>query len=410
MEGIKEAIKQQFENRPYDGSHAPGVVTLRIWDGPGIDINGRVFQCRGYYKDKHIVYACLKDRYIALTKNKYHFTQSDLSNVERLLFGQNSDSYIKEVMNRSSNSSTSTTAGLSTALSVAGGIGTVIGTVINPEATVPAYRATKAKLIQLIAFYLKEVVVCSVDSLHGTGIDKLSTGGTVKPDLVEIKATISGSGLIDPVGVQFTPGPAFPQLAHRTVPFGGGEPISKYRSRSIYTYIDQGPLGQTQAKIRRNYNNINELYGIRCLFNEPNLAKDGDVWIEGIRSSVSNGIYETWVDDIGGGALLRASRRFVKHAASRYFWNIDPTEKRYATTRENPLSDMQHSNCITPVQTYIDDWFGDPNLYAGIINAILTLLSGFDTDDINVEYKKKFIDLGVFDYDKLQRRLEGSVV
>lgn len=402
METLREAIKNQIESRPYDGSHSPGFVTLRIWDGPCLDNNNNIFQSKGYYKDTHTVYACLKDRYKALISGRYHFPQSDIEVVERLLF-KNTNAYLKEIFNRNTQSKSSTINEQTNKPKDPN-----IGVVINPGNNDSSTK--KNRLVELLVFYFREVIRCSVDSTHGLGLDKLSTGGKIIPEYIEIKAAITSSGYIEAQSVQFIPSQNFPPEVHRAAPLGGGETLSHYRQRSIEASIQTGPLGTASAKIQRTTSNVNDLYRLRCLFNEPHLAKDGDVWIEGVRSSIANRIYQIWLDDIGGGPMLSMSRNYVRNAAARYYWDIDPTEKRYASKRENPLSDTIHSNCITPVQTYIDDWFSDPNLYAGIINVIINLLSGLDKEDNSVKYKEKYLDIGAFDYGKFQQRLEGRTI
>lgn len=395
MDSLKQILQKQVENRPYDSTHHPGYITLIIWDGPCIDNMGKIFQSLGYYKDSHTVFCCEKVKYDMLMQDRYTFTPAELKATEELIYGKSAYSYINEVIKRK---------GVSHGTTVADTIKKE-----NLDITDAEFDANKNKLIKLITFYLKEVIRCNVDAVHGLGLDKLSTGGKPLKHLAYVKARINGMGQIDADGVQFVASPYFPPIAHRAVPQGGGEQLSKYASKSVtVSFLNKG--NNIQARIGRNYNRYNDLYRIQCLFNEPQIAFDGDIWFEGVRSSITNGIHEVWVDNLGGGPMLSASRRFVRHAAAKYHWDIDPTEITYGNSRVNPLSDMTHSNCITPVQTYITDWFGDPNLYAGILNVVIALLSGINGDDNIVKYSKEVIDLGVFDYEKLYRRLEGGVI
>lgn len=159
------------------------------------------------------------------------------------------------------------------------------------------------------------------------------------------------------------------------------------------------------AKIGRTASILSNPFGA-CEQAEPQIQRPGDVWVEGLRTSLSAGIYELWVDDILGGPMESRNRLRVNEAAARYYKDIDPTEQRYATHRVNPLASVLPSNAITPVQVYIYDWFGDPNLYIGVMAVVAALLTGIDEDPIN-EYNKRYIDQGEFDYNQLYSKVEG---
>lgn len=169
--------------------------------------------------------------------------------------------------------------------------------------------------------------------------------------------------------------------------------------------IIDGVKGAYVARIGRTASILSNSYGA-CEQAEPQIQRPGDVWIEGVRTSLSAGIYELWVDDILGGPMESRNRLRVNEAAARYYKDIDPTEQRYASHRVNPLASILPSNAITPVQTYVYDWFGDPNLYIGLLAVIAAILTGIEDDSIN-EYNKRYIDQGEFDYNQLYTKYDG---
>lgn len=160
------------------------------------------------------------------------------------------------------------------------------------------------------------------------------------------------------------------------------------------------------AKIGRTASILSNPYGA-CEVAETQIQRPGDVWLEGVRTSLSAGIYELWVDDILGGPMESRNRFRVSEAAARYYKDIDPTEQRYASHRVNPLASVLPSNAITPVQTYIYDWFGDPNLYIGILGVVAAILTGIEEEGAVEEYNKRYIDQGEFDYNQLYNKVEG---
>jgi len=162
-----------------------------------------------------------------------------------------------------------------------------------------------------------------------------------------------------------------------------------------------------RGKIQYNYGHFEDQYNSGCQSGEDTLYEDGDVWYGGLRSSLANGIYEQWIDNIGG-PMISASRRKVQEAASRYYKDIDPTELRYRDYRVNPQSKTTTSTAITPVKHYIYDWYEDPKLYIGIVAALLSFLKGSPSSDYDYQYT--FIDKGVLDYDKLFRPIQGNII
>jgi hypothetical protein len=105
--------------------------------------------------------------------------------------------------------------------------------------------------------------------------------------------------------------------------------------------------------------------------------------------------------------MLRASRTSVQEAAARYKKDINPINQRYATTRVNPMADKFASNSITPVKMYIDNWWEDPQVYAGIIAALFALMRSTGDNRDSFEFSQDFIDAGAFDYDKMYKPLNG---
>lgn len=163
--------------------------------------------------------------------------------------------------------------------------------------------------------------------------------------------------------------------------------------------------GSVQADVVRARRFYNSFYGGNCNPQEIEVSLDGDIWFEGLRSSLSNGIYEIWIDDIGAGAMKSLNRRTVFEANARYTKDIDPTEQRFSSTRVHPGADIFASNAITPIKTYVVDFFSDPNTYVGMINVIMALTRS--AGGSSVEYEEEFIDQGSLDLGALYNKFEG---
>jgi hypothetical protein len=144
-----------------------------------------------------------------------------------------------------------------------------------------------------------------------------------------------------------------------------------------------------------------------CDLHEPETSFDGDCWLEGLRTSIANGIYEVWVDDILGGPMVKRDRLKVYEANARYTKDIDPTEQRFSGKRVHPGADTLPSTAITPIRQYIYDFLGDPHTYAGILAVVLAILRGLGDDSETIEYDTEYVDLGELDYGAIYNKHEG---
>jgi hypothetical protein len=196
------------------------------------------------------------------------------------------------------------------------------------------------------------------------------------------------------------------------VPKGGGRASGRYNPNNLYFKVNRnssnnrGPFISARINSAKSMlNNIDQ--SDNCYIKDRDEPLEGDIWYNGVRSSISNGIYEVWVDDIGGGPMVRASRQAVYEAAARYKKNISPTSERYAGYRTSPMANKVASNAITPVKVYVENWWEDPQLYAGIIAVLFALMQTLDEKQDSFEFSKKFIDAGAFDYDKMYKPMQG---
>src|SRR5687767_14651486 len=105
VDSIKRSIDEIIKNRSSTEHRSPSSVRMKIWTGPGITQDNQIFQCRGYYKDKHIVYAAPKHKFAMLIKGSYSFSLDWLSEVSALLSTE-SQAFTREYLNRHKDRST----------------------------------------------------------------------------------------------------------------------------------------------------------------------------------------------------------------------------------------------------------------------------------------------------------------
>lgn len=392
MHGIKQMIKESSVNR----TPIPGALRMRIWTGPSVDSQKRIFISKGYYKDTHTVYAVSKVKYQMLMAGNFHFEPETLE-YARSIFKQNGMNVFNEIKRRAGIGATEPKRSLRDSKR-----NEFIGT---SSKTKQAEHPEITRLIQLIAFFTHEVTLCTVDQYSINSLKEEPNAS-----MHEVLATMRSDGEIDYKNVSIVYSSTFPRALINRVPTGGGETQDQMGARNVSVFTESvtvpGRGDETVARMKRAAVIHSSLYNKReCPLDSVNYPIDGDFWYGGIRSSISRGVYEVWADDLGGGPLVRRSRNSVYESAARYYKDINPTNQFYNGYRVNPLSTYVPSNAITPVKTYIEDWFGDPNIYAGIISALITLMSS--SGDSKSVYDKRFLNAGTIDMGRIYNKYDG---
>lgn len=391
MDPIKRSIDDIVKNKTTD--KFPSLVRCEIWTGVMHD-NGSIKQCPGYIKEQRIVYVCLKDRLKAFYENKYNnsLLKSIGYGIEHLI-GANEIEFSKD--NEKAIRLGESSFELKTLQE-------------NDIAkNVKENYAPKDTLIKELAFFDLEVLQAELSPNEGIGLDRAAPGGIVDPKYCDVIVPCDQDGSLHLRNARLIRKIQIDPILESTVPKGGGEPLHKIVNRRDFGFTKN--TLDPKYRIEKARSSINSMYNLGCYIKDPDLSLDGDVWVEGIRSSISNGIYEVWVDDVGLGPMLRTSRQKVEEATARYIRKVQAGQMRYATQRDNPLAAYLPSTAITPIQTYINDWFGDPSLYAGIASFLMQLASGLE-DKNNTSYKKIYYNLGTLDYGRMYDKLNGQQI
>lgn len=214
---MKEAIKKIIEQRPYDATHKPGIIRLKIYTGPGINQVGDVFQSRGYYKESHLVYAVKSDVLDSFIQGNYYLPKIDVENIRQRLNLGSFENYLNEIESRETQETTSN-------IEEPTNSSEVIGTSVFQF---DENKGQSRNLFQLLAFFNKEVHLCSVHPMSGTSGDRTVPGGVVNPKWHEVQATIKYNGSINTNNVFIVPSNEYPRVAIRQVPRGAGRKISE---------------------------------------------------------------------------------------------------------------------------------------------------------------------------------------
>jgi hypothetical protein len=229
MQNLKRSLEQVFEHsRPYDAKHHPGKIKLKMYMGPIIDENGRVTQSEGYYKAEHLVYAVKPDALSAMIKGEYYIDALEIDHIHKImgLSSHSRDDFMAEVTARSTQSSK-------------------VGAEEEPPEKQQEIEADEAvakpvvdgdsepntgNLIRLLAFYRKEVHICTVHPRSARGGDKATPGDTPSPAFNDVLASVKSNGSIDVDNVWFVPNNGIPnRLILGTVPRGGGQKVNDSR-------------------------------------------------------------------------------------------------------------------------------------------------------------------------------------
>jgi len=391
MDPIKRSIDDVVKNKITD--KFPTSVRCEIWTGL-MHGDGLIKQCPGYIKEQRIVYICAKDRLKAFHENKYNnsLLRAIGYGIEHLI-GANDIEFDKD--NERAIRLGPSSFELNTL----------------QEADISKYVkqnvAPRDALIKELAFFDLEVLQAELASNEGVGLDRAAPGGIVDPRYCDVEISCNSDGSLNLRNARLIRKIQIDPILESTVPKGGGEPLHRIINRRDFGFTKDKL--DPKYRIEKARSSINSMYNLGCYIKDPDLSLDGDVWVEGIRSSISNGVYEVWVDDVGLGPMLRTSRNKVEEATSRYIRKVQAAQMRYATERDNPLAAHLPSTSITPIQTYINDWFGDPSLYAGIASFLMQLASGLE-DKNKTNYKKLYYDLGTLDYNRIYNKLDGKQI
>lgn len=373
-------------------------IRLEIWGGLGVDANtGSIFTCPTSGTTNKI-YAVKKTALDQWRKGNYQFSYDELVNTSKILgitdttaFGAGTNSYFNDSVgtNRGDNP---------------------VGKPIPPYISRPTIIGRNKGLLNELTFFLKEVHLCTINPLSRMALKD----GYVNPSLHDVVAIVKDQTTIsvDTNNVNIILKNNIDRRNIDYVPKGGGRSSGRYNPNNLYFRVNTNDSSNRAPSISARMrdaksllNNIDQ--SDSCYIKDRDEPLEGDIWYNGIRSSISNGIYEVWVDDIGGGPMVRSSRQAVYEAAARYKKNISPTSERYAGYRTSPMANKVASNAITPVKMYVENWWEDPQLYAGIIAVLFALMQTLNEKQDSFEFSKKFIDAGAFDYDKMYRPMEG---
>lgn len=387
MDIRKELEKVVGNNK---GVEQPIIVRCAIWTGLMHHPNNTVTTCPGYEKDKRVVWVVPKDRFQAFLSNKWkpESRKGVIRSLQYAMGVPRDEEQIAEAKTR---------------------VGSLEYQDYDPADIDPAVGATiprdgSGNYWNELAFFHLEVTAAELAPNEGVGLDKAAPGGIVDPAFCEVDCLMSAGKLVSSNARLVQKSTVDPSSQVR-VPRGAGEKIYDYRRR-IRLEVD-GKNDGTGYRIKRGMHDLNSFYSARCAVQDPEIQLDGDVWVEGVRSSLSRGLYEVWTDDLRMGPMLRISRDQVQEAAARYTRYTAAAEQRYATERDHPAGADIASTAISPVKTYIEDWFGDPNFYVGLMQLMMQLASGLDDNGSSNSYEKLYYDAGVTDYDQIYNKYEG---
>jgi hypothetical protein len=345
----------------------------------------------GYDKSKRVVWVCLKDRYHAFINNKWNPEQ--MTSTIRLLAG-------RLFGNIHSKQEATNINSLDEKMEQA--------IKDRKQEQKSFFTEERMPFWKELAFYSIEVKKVTLAPGEGLGSNFGGASGVIDPGFYEVEVDISQDGEIRPEGVRVLRNPDIDPIYETVVPRGAGQSVQEYRNNlSLSASLYPGSSAKS-AQIRRHAQSNANFYNSECLTSKDSqIAWDGDAWYGGLMSSIRRGVYEFWTDDLGMGPMKAASRRQVTEAMARYQRNTASAEQRYATERDNPNANTFASTAITPVKTYIEDWFGDPGFYIGLANFLMQIASGFDDPDDKNEYNKRYFDQGVTDYSRIYNKYEG---
>jgi hypothetical protein len=374
-------------------------ITLDIWTGLGIDRNtGNIFACPTNGKNLKI-YAVKKTAMSQWREGKYQFSYESLVGAYKIMGLSGTSSFGAKEINMFNQSSEKEGPNPSDSKAEPG---------TSTRANI--IYANKS-LIHELAFFLNEVYLCTINPVSKMGL----RDGFVNPVVHEVSATVLDQNTLslDTKSVDVVYKANVDMTKIEQVPKGGGRSSKRrFDPRNLYFKVNKSDNKNSGPTIGARINHAKTFVhqmdeSDDCHIKERDEPLDGDVWYNGVRTSISNGLYEVWVDDIGGGPMYRASRQTVQEAAARYKKNISPTSERYSGYEVNKMAKHVSSNAITPVKIYVESWWEDPQLYAGIIAVLFTLMQSLDEKQDSFEFSERFIDAGAFDYDKMYRPMEG---
>jgi len=390
---IKKSVKEMARV-------SKGQIRLGIWGGLGVNKNtGDIFVCPSDGANMKI-YAAKKSALKQWRDGTYQFSYEDLVVAMKIMginatnssgsTSVNNFNFTKEAKSETPSSDR------------------------TPQIFSQTNRSTiiggNKSLINEVAFFIKEVYLCGINPISRMAF----RDGIVDPRLHEVSANIVDQSNItfDTISVDIVLKRSVDPKTLNYVPKGGGRAARRFNPGDLSFRISgtgpEGPGSAISARMTNAGNFIsNSDQSDDCYIKDRDEPLQGDIWYNGIRSSITNGIYQVWVDDIGGGPMVSASRQSVYEAAARYKKNISPTSERYAGYRTNPAANKLASNAITPVKIYVENWWEDPQLYAGIISVLFALMQTLDEKQDSFEFSEKFIDAGAFDYDKMYKPMEG---
>lgn len=352
-------------------------TNLSIWGGLGINReDGSIFTCKTS-GEGNVIYGVNKNAYKSWRDGTYTFDRADLDHtVELLGFNQPNS-----------------------------------GSIMSKQ-TKTGLVSRSQPLIRELTFFTKEAYLCNIDPSSRLAF----RDGAIVPTIHEIQVEVidNVSRILKTTSAQIVLNNTVDPEEIYTVPKGGGISSKSFDVDSLNFKFEPNTAGvkgayNLKARIENAYSFMNKQENVNhCEITERDRPRVGDVWFNGLRTSIGNGIYELWADDIGAGPMLAASRNAVNEAAARYRKMINPINQRYATTRVNPMADKYPSNSITPVKMYVENWWEDSQLYAGIIAALFALMRSTGDARDSFEFSEDFIDAGAFDYDKLYKPLQGT--
>lgn len=196
-------------SKPY--SSVPTVIKMKIWTGPGLTQDGSIFQCIGYYPEKHIVYAVRGDMLRSLEDNLYYIPSTDIDNVRSILKLSSAEDYLRESSKRSRSSLKDVPTNNKDEY---------VGRSITFDEN---NNAEHLKLLNLLAFFKKEVHICTVHPRSANNGDKTTVSDVPDASLNDVEAILR-NGAIDVSNVWFVPSAVYNsnRAFIKAVPRGGG--------------------------------------------------------------------------------------------------------------------------------------------------------------------------------------------
>lgn len=401
MSGLSRDLLNLVENRQGDGRAASTDMRAVIWTGLRANPDRSISKCEGYNKIDRTVYVAPKDRFNAFLAGKWRPEQvTPTINRLKETLGVNESEKVKDELELRHK----TTDFIQPRF---------IGPDLPPEeehiAKSIGWRSEPKNSLWIeLAFFELEVFLVELAPNEGIGLDRAAPGGIVDPLYCELDIPLTTGGRAITTNARLVRRNSIDPSTEVRVPRGGGETHQKYRNKRTHATQEFQEAGLSW-RIKRNVQNFQSMYVNKCAIEDPEIQLDGDVWVEGIRSSISRGLYEVWTDDLRMGPMLRISREKVQEAAARYTRMTAAGEQRYSTERDHPASADIASTAISPVKVYIEDWFGDPNFYLGLANYLMELGAGASGGN-KVDYRKSYYDAGTIDYGKIYNKYEGVEV